>query len=385
MQFSLQQRLAKHKALPERCYLLAIVLLLLLSNVFSSRIQETLPALSRVMRLALTGGAAALLLVKVFVLTPLSRRQWWFALALVGYTGLQTVYCGDVWFVLAALLGLGAVSVDLDKAMRVFLAAAAAGLAATALLHAAGLVPYWDYGGRAVDFGFGHYNGYGGRLLGLFLAYAWLRWGKYRWYDYAAMAAAAFLTMKFVTSRATVLAMVVLLALLLACRVLPGVFRSRFFGGCVCAAPLVLLAVSLLVGYCWPVNMDNMWDGWDLWRELSWISSLRLPMWRSYFGTSRLSLLGGLPTNDGVAIIDNAYLSILMNKGYLGAVVVGVLVLLLLYRLARRRDTRALVLMLTMLVYLVLEDKPFLFSTNPLVMLLPAIFTPDAQDSVETT
>ena len=52
----------------------SIVLLLILSEVFSSNIQAALPTFSSLARLALTGGAVALLGVKIFLLTDYEAR-----------------------------------------------------------------------------------------------------------------------------------------------------------------------------------------------------------------------------------------------------------------------------------------------------------------------
>ena len=73
---------------------------------------------------------------------------------------------------LAALVGLGAKDVDLQTALRVYLATAVAGLLLVQALHfATPLMPYKFYC-RNWDFGYGHYNGFGARLVGVFFAWA---------------------------------------------------------------------------------------------------------------------------------------------------------------------------------------------------------------------
>ncbi len=77
------------------------------------------------------------------------------------------------------------------RVLRVYLAAAAGGLLAVQLLHAATpLVPYLYYC-RNGDYGYGHYNGYGARLAGVFFAWGWLRWPRLRWWDWGGLAALA--------------------------------------------------------------------------------------------------------------------------------------------------------------------------------------------------
>ena len=51
--------LSQYKPLAQKAYCAAIVLLLILSEVFSSNIQAALPTFSSLARLALTGGAVA--------------------------------------------------------------------------------------------------------------------------------------------------------------------------------------------------------------------------------------------------------------------------------------------------------------------------------------
>ena len=95
--------LSQYKPLAQKAYCAAIVLLLILSEVFSSNIQAALPTFSSLARLALTGGAVALLGVKIFLLTDYEARWQPILAALVlAYTAFATWYGDDVWFFLAA-------------------------------------------------------------------------------------------------------------------------------------------------------------------------------------------------------------------------------------------------------------------------------------------
>ena len=86
----------------------ALVLLLILSEVFSSNIQSTLPGLSHLARLGLTGGALVLLLAKCVLWTRYdSRAQMALAAAAIGYSGFAAWYGDDVWFLLTVLAGYG--------------------------------------------------------------------------------------------------------------------------------------------------------------------------------------------------------------------------------------------------------------------------------------
>ena len=61
----------------------------------------------------------------------------------------------------------------------------------------------------------------------------------------------------------------------------------------------------------------------------------------------------------------------------LGGVLVAVVFMLLLWRLWKGRHTGEMVLMLALMAYLVMENKPFLIAAHPLFLLLPcALLTP---------
>ena len=182
----------KYKPLAARVYCAGLALLLVLSEVFSSNIQATLPGFSRLARLGLTGCAVLLLAGKIVLLTKYETRlQRVLVCAVLAYTAFTAWYGGDQWFFLAALVGLGAKDVDLQTALRVYLITAAAGLAFVQLLHfATPLMPYNFYC-RNWDFGYGHYNGFGARLVGVFFAWGWLRHDRLRAFDWAGLAALA--------------------------------------------------------------------------------------------------------------------------------------------------------------------------------------------------
>lgn len=160
----------KYKPLASRVYCTGLALLLVLSEVFSSNVQDTLPGFSRIMRLGLTGCAVLLLAGKIILLTGYEARWQKVLIAVVlVYTAFSSWYGGDLWFFLAALIGLGAKDVDWETALRVYLVTAVAGLVLVQALHfATPLMPYKFYC-RNWDFGYGHYNGFGARLVGVFL------------------------------------------------------------------------------------------------------------------------------------------------------------------------------------------------------------------------
>lgn len=370
--------LSHYKPLAQKVYCAALVLLLVLSEVFSSNIQATLPTFSSLARLALTGGAVALLGVKIFFLTDYEARWQPILAALVlAYTAFATWYGDDVWFFLAALVGLGAKDVDLKAALRVYLAAAVAGLLAVQLLHfATPLMPYNFYC-RNWDFGYGHYNGFGARLAGVFFAWGWLRHDKLCAADWMGLAALAIFTYKVPGSRGAFGGMAVMFLLFAVQKFFPKLFDNKVWYALVLAVPVVLVAFSLYAGYIY--NPEWPYDHMAI-LLLSIFLSGRFEIWHNVFWGSPLTLLGGLPTDgDEHHAIDNTFLAVPMNKGLLGAVLVAAFFLLLLWRLCKKRRSTETICLLALTLYLFMENKPFLLSANPFLLLAPIVFFGDGE------
>lgn len=357
----------------QKIYCAALVLLLILSEVFSSNIQSTLPTFSHLARLALTGGAVVLLGVKIFFLTDYEARWQPILAALVlAYTAFATWYGDDVWFFLAALVGLGAKDIDLKTALRVYLAAAVAGLLAVQMLHfVTPLMPYNFYC-RNWDFGYGHYNGFGARLAGVAFAWGWLRHDRMRALDWMGLAALAIFTYKVPGSRGAFGGMAVMLGLFLVQKFFPKLFDNKIWYALVLAVPVGLAVFSLYAGYIY----DPVWpyDHMAI-LLLSIFLSGRFEIWHNVFWGSPLTLLGGLPTDgDEHHAIDNTFLAVPMNKGLLGAALVAVFFLLLLWRLAKKHRSTEMICLLALTLYLFMENKPFLLSANPFLLLAPVVF-----------
>ena len=376
--------LSQYKPLAQKAYCAAIVLLLILSEVFSSNIQAALPTFSSLARLALTSGAVALLGVKIFLLTDYEARWQPILAALVlAYTAFATWYGDDVWFFLAALVGLGAKDIDIKAALRVYLAAAVAGLLVVQLLHfATPLMPYNFYC-RNWDFGYGHYNGFGARLVGVFFAWGWLRHDRMRAFDWAGLAALAIFTYKVPGSRGAFGGMAVLFGLFLVQKFLPKLFDNKIFYGFSIALPVALAAFSLYAGYVY--NPEWPYERMAL-LLLSIALSGRFEIWHNVFWQAPLSLLGGLPTDgDEHHAIDNTFLAVPMNKGIIGAILVAAVFLLLLWRLAKKHRATEVICLVALTLYLFMENKPFLVSANPFLLMLPVVFfgSPDSKNQTE--
>lgn len=378
-----------------RVYCAGLALLLILSEVFSSNIQGTLPGFSHISRIVLTGGAVVLLLVKCLLLTEYQKPWQMLALAAaLGYSAFATYYGGDTWFFLAVLAGVSAFGVDLRAALKVYLAVAVAGLLLVQLLHlVTPLVPFNFYC-RNWDFGYGHYNGYGARLLGVFVAWAWLRWPRLRWFDWAGLAGLLIYTFLRPIARGAGGAMLVLLVLLALQKLLPKLFASKVWHAVALLVYPVLAGTSLWMGRAFdptlpastPVlsKIDRLFSGrLEIWHHVFWASPMPHPAegdvaaWWHADLPNVITLLGGFATDgDEHHAIDNTFLALIMNKGVLGAVLITVLVLLLLWRLCRRGCTVEILCVVSIFAYLLMENKPFLISANPLFLLLPVLLTP---------
>lgn len=361
------------RLLAQRVYCAGFAMLLILSEVFSSNIQSTLPTLSTLFRVGLTGCGVLLLLAKCVFLTRYeTKAQWVLLAAVIGYTGFAALYGDDHWFLLAALVGLGAKDVDLRQAVKVFLAVTAAGLVLVQLLHyTTPFVPF-KYYCRNWDYGYGHYNGYGARLIGVFFAWGWLRWPRLRWYDWAGLTALLLYTMFVPICRGAGGAMILLLLLFALQKLLPRFFESRIYHGLLLAVYPLLTVFSVLAGYFFDPMVP---DQTPILKKIDRLFSGRFEIWHNVFWETPLSLLGGVPTDgDEHHSIDNMYLALPMNKGLLGAILVAAVFLILLWRLCRGHHTGELLCMTALLAYLLMENKVFLVATNPFLMLLPCVF-----------
>ena len=363
----------KYKPLASRVYCAGLALLLVLSEVFSSNLQSTLPTFSRVARLGLTGFAVLLLAGKIVLLTEYETQLQKIIVAVVlVYTAFSAWYGGDQWFFLAALVGLGAKDVDLQTALRVYLATAVAGLLLVQALHfITPLMPYNFYC-RNWDFGYGHYNGFGARLAGVFFAWGWLRHDKLCAIDWMGLAALAIFTYKVPGSRGAFGGMAVMLLLFAVQKFFPKLFDNKIWYAFVLAVPVMLVVFSLYAGYIY--NPEWPYDHMAI-LLLSIFLSGRFEIWHNVFWGSPLTLLGGLPTDgDEHHAIDNTFLAVPMNKGILGAILVAAFFLLLLWRLAKKHRSTETICLLALTLYLFMENKPFLLSANPFLLLAPIVF-----------
>lgn len=350
-------------------YCLGVAFLLILSEIFSSNIQATLPLFSHFCRLAFTGGATLLLLLKVFAFTEYPNLfQWLVVWITLGYAAFASIYGNDIWFFLAVLVGIGAKDTDLRKDLRIYLITATVCLVLVQLLHFTGLVPFKWYC-RNWDYGYGHYNGYGARLTGVFFAWAWLRWKRMRWFDWLGLTALTAYTLFVPVCRGAAGAMMILLAFFVLQKLLPRLFESKVWKGAVLSLYPLCTVFCIWMGYLYP----SLWEQYDsLYMKANRLLSGRFEVWDRVFWHTPITLFGGFATDgDEHHSIDTIFLAIPMNKGVIGAVVVGIVITVLLWRLCRAGAVCETMCVTAMLCYGMMENKIFLVSANPLLMLLP--------------
>ena len=208
------------------------------------------------------------------------------------------------------------------------------------------------------------------------------------------LAALAAYTLLVPGCRGAGIAMVLLLVLFLLQRALPAFFESRIWHGMALAAAPLALGFSLLAGRLFDPDhpaatplldkLNGLLSGrFEIWHHVFWGYPLYhpeqdgVPGWYHDAMPKAVTLLGGLATDgDEHHAIDNSFLAIPMNKGVLGAVVIGIIFLLLMWRLCQNRCTGETLFLTVILVYFLMENKCFLFSADPFILLLPAALFP---------
>lgn len=128
----------------------------------------------------------------------------------------------------------------------------AAYMVLTITLCLAGRIPdHWnwldDVGRYAL--GFGHFNVLGIAVVEFLLLYVCLRFTAWRWWDSLLLVAAAVFILLVPVSRTSFLLVLVLLALVLAARYLPGIFRSSGVQCFLASSWALSAAFSLLAGW----------------------------------------------------------------------------------------------------------------------------------------
>ena len=204
-----------------------------------------------------------------------------------------------------------------------------------------------------------------------------------RAFDWAGLAALAIFTYKVPGSRGAFGGMAVLFGLFLVQKFLPKLFDNKIFYGFSIALPVALAAFSLYAGYVY--NPEWPYERMAL-LLLSIALSGRFEIWHNVFWQAPLSLLGGLPTDgDEHHAIDNTFLAVPMNKGIIGAILVAAVFLLLLWRLAKKHRSTEVICLVALTLYLFMENKPFLVSANPFLLMLPVVFftSPDSKNQTE--
>ena len=261
----------------------------------------------------------------------------------------------------------------------VCLAITAAGLAVTAGLAVAGVLPMTIAG---VDregvlrpaFGFYHPNTLAATVLGLFAAWLLLRFERLGWADWAGLLAAAAFVYKVPNSRMAALAMLAMLAAEALLKFWNKVLEYPAARLLCCLAPLLTALASLAAGTLYR-------QGTPLCDRLNALSSDRLRLFHLAGQSYGITLLG-TPLNDPeIYALDNLFLRVLYGYGVaLALVVVGLLTLLML-RCVRLRAKPETAVLLGMTLYAACEGAAASPSYNLALLLVVGCLcgVPDGQ------
>lgn len=201
-----------------------------------------------------------LLILKIVLFTRYSGRQ--LAAAYCFFFVFRWVYLNNhqYWFAMVLFYMLAAKDAPLRRTLKAGLVTSCASFLAVAVASSAGwigtLSELWDDGRMRNSFGYGWYNLTGVIVLALCLMYVCLRQVRnLKWFDFIVLAAALVFCNEGPASRAAVVCLVLLIALTLLLRFLPGIARPVWVRALVSAAPVLALAASLLGS--WLYTPDN--------------------------------------------------------------------------------------------------------------------------------
>lgn len=357
-----------------RWFLASLAIFVVLTSFFSSNIQTSFPTFSRAMRLGLTLVAGAMLVIKTYLLTPLTGREFFRVTAVLALTLLLSVTSGDIWFFATALLVAAARNVDLEKALRLFLFLAAGCILLVQLLHLAGLIPYTR--ARTFDYGYGHYNGFAGRLLGLYIAAMVLYFRRMKPWHWVLAGCVPVAIHLITTSRGGTAAATALYVVLLAYRLLPGVFHSR----------AMRVLIPLYGVFLWGFSLYGMVafdDTSRFWQIVDKLDSLRFSFGHNKWVEHGFSLLGGVAVDTGPAsAVDNVYMAVTLNKGILGAVFMAAAFLALLWLLCKKGRMLCALAFCAVLLHGMVENHIVEISSDPMILWMVFLLYPDGQDAL---
>ena len=340
----------------------ALVLFVVLTSFFSSNIQSSFPAFSRAMRLGLCGVTGAMFAAKLYLFTSLTARQFAGVSVLLAFTLLLSVRGGDLWFFTTALLLAAGRGADPRVCLKLFFCTAAACILLTQLLHLAGLIPFGFPNERALDFGYGHYNGFAGRLFGLYTAALLLLFDRLKPWGWALLACVPAAVLLLTTSRGGTAACAAVYLALLACRLAPGLFLSRALRGLLMAYDVGVWVFSL-------AGMVLFDETSAFWRAADRLDNLRFSFGHAAFAQSGVSLLGGTPVDTGsLSAVDNAYMAAVLNKGVLGALLLFIAFTALLWLLCRQKNMPAALALCAVLLHGMTENRFVEISSDPVIL-----------------
>ena len=379
------QTLPNRKKISSTVFLICFWLYLVIRFAKDSMLSQTDPDLYHWI-LGFSLYLAGISLINILLLTDYSVGEMILILAACAAAWISCRHHGEqAVLVLTAILFSGR-HADWGKFLRRSAVLIAAGIVLLAVLYFLGPL---DSGMRfyrpvtmqpRLALGFIHPNGVGSFILSLTCLYVMIRLERWRWWDYALVAAAAIFCQIVPNSRTSVILLAVLI---------PGIFLFRFFHGA--AARHVVLRVLLCLVYpaCAAVSV---WlgvfcrQGTAFYLLADRLLSLRISDARYFAEHYHVTLWGQklvtkpkAPVNVpyiGVVnrlILDNSYLHVLYQDGLIIFLILMVWFTFMLWEMLRRgRDSAALVLIL-MAVEFVMEHQLTKLPANAALFAVPLL------------
>lgn len=351
-------------------FLLSVVLLQFDMFFMNSLVRELdLPWYS-FLASCLNSAYSMFLILKTVLFTRYSGRQ--LAAAYCFFFVFRWVYLNNhqYWFVMALFYMLAAKDAPLRRTLKAGLVTSCASFLAVAVASSAGwigtLSELWDDGRMRNSFGYGWYNLTGVIVLALCLMYVCLRQVRnLKWFDFVVLAAALVFCNEGPASRAAVVCLVLLIALTLLLRFLPGIARPVWVRALVSAAPVLALAASLLGS--WLYTPDNA-----LLVKLNDIFTGRLYLANKALSETSLAIAGqGLWDAD--YIVDNCFANLWIYAGPVASVLLWGAMAALLWRLMKKGAVTESACLVVMLAHGFMENHVIWPCVNVCLWLMPCV------------
>ncbi len=239
-----------------------------------------------------------------------------------------------------------------------------------------------DDGRMRYDFGFIHPNRVGTCAF-TFCSY-WLIWryDRLKWFDYLLFIAAAVFCWLVPNSRTAVVIMLAFPAAVLFVKVLgPKIFGSRI--GCILAFLLhpFFFALSLFLGYAYDGTkkiflLADQVASRRIWYAHHFLTTTRFSYWGRKLKTVPIRVAER--KGSSALVLDNNYVRLFLGGGLVPALSFFLLLSILIYVLARRKQYPLVVIMALFALYACFENRLLRITYNLALFALPMLFTPES-------